>query len=261
MNGNPSLMKLLAVIVFFGVLLLILIGIFTGYVTAKPQAQGTPILQDSYPGPGTPVFVSSLTPGTRLSLEEQLILRHKEALKNDNLSEEMRRSLQTKIEILSRVVTQRAMIKETSITRPQITLRVLPTPTSPVGFREGGTSDFHAWEAIIKNRWSQYLNENEYILVYAGELGSEMEYPGRGVVFVSRRFAGRGSSFNRYLLPEGTGWVRISEVSGDYLVLTSKEGATFYFYIPAQQFVTSLRDTAPTVTPFPTRIPTQTPYP
>src|SRR3990172_3798379 len=100
MNGNPSLMKLLAVIVFFGVLLLILIGIFTGYVTAKPQAQGTPVVPDGYPGPGTPVFVSSLTPGTRVRPEVQQIQEYQEMLKNANLSEEMRRALQTKIEIL-----------------------------------------------------------------------------------------------------------------------------------------------------------------
>jgi hypothetical protein len=33
-----------------------------------------------------------------------------------------------------------------------------PTATFSTGLREGGTSDFHAWEAVIKNIWRQYGN-------------------------------------------------------------------------------------------------------
>jgi hypothetical protein len=73
--------------------------------------------------------------------------------------------------------------------------------------------------------------------------------------------AGVWGDINEYLLPEGTGSVRISEVRGDILVVTSKEGATFYFYLPGQQFVSSLTDTVPTVTPLPTPAPRQTSTP
>ena len=136
---------------------------------------------------------------------------------------------------------------------PAITRRFLPTATLYVGLREGGSSDFHTWEAIIHNIWSQYGNNSEHIVVYAGELGTETKYPGRGVVYVLRaNSVGRGGTRKEYLLPEGTGWVRISEVKGDILILTSKDGKTFYFYLPAQKFVSNLTDTAPTVTPLPT---------
>jgi hypothetical protein len=268
LNLTNLRIKSSAVIALYGVLLLALIEIFAGCITANPQPQVTPVVHDGYPGPGTPFSVPSSIPETMMRPEGQQILEYQEMLRNDNLSEDMRRALQTKIEILSREATQIAIstppqisLESIPATLTSIPRRRFPTPTSPVGLREGGTDTFRSWEADIKNIWSQYLNEYEYIIVYAGELGFEMEYPGRGVVFVNRRFAGRGSSFNRYLLPEGTGWVRISEVRGDYLVLTSEEGATFYFYIPAQQFVSSLRDTPPTVTPLPTRIPDPTPYP
>jgi hypothetical protein len=49
--------------------------------------------------------------------------------------------------------------------------------------------------------------------------------------------------------------VRISEVKGDYLVLTSNDGETFYFDIPGQGLVSSLDEILPTVTPMPTATP------
>jgi hypothetical protein len=172
----------------------------------------------------------------------------------------MRNSLETKIEIYRRVATEIEISRHITLTpQPAVTRRYLPTATFFVGFREGGSSDFHAWEAIIHNIWRQYGNNSEHIVVYAGELGSETKYPGRGVVYVLRvNSAGRSGNRKEYLLPEGTGWVRISEVKGDIIILTSKEGQTFYFYLPAQQFVSSLTDTAPTVTPLPTSAPLPT---
>ena len=257
MIAKRSKFKLLILIAIFAILLLIPIGIFTLHVTTRSSVQGENIISAGYPGPEAEASASPAA--TNISPEVQQILEYEEALKNENLSEAMRQSLENKIEILSRVATQRAIAKEITVIPRLPTWSSRPTATFTTGLREGGTSDFHAWEAVIQNIWRQYGNNQEHIVVYAGELGSEMDYPGRGVVFVLRvTSAGRGGSFNRYLLPEGTGWVRISSIKRDYLVLTSKEGKTFYFYLPGQQFVSTLTDAVPTVTPLPTSGPLPT---
>jgi hypothetical protein len=256
MGKRQPKFNLAILIALFGLLLLIAIGVFTRFATAEPPKHSD-ISVDEYPGPETKL--SEDITKTSTIPEVQQILEYEEALKHENLSEEMRHSLETKIEILSRVATQIAMIKETPTARALITLSSRPTATFVTGLREGGTSDFHAWEADIKNIWRQYGINQEHIVVYAGELGSETKYPGRGVIYVLRATsAGRGGSREAYLLPEGTGWVRISEIKGNYIILTSKEGEIFYFYLPAQQFVSTLTDTAPTVTALPTSMPLPT---
>jgi hypothetical protein len=231
--------------------------------TSSPQQPATltqePTSEAAYPVPVVSVLPPAPALGTHVPLEVEILRSFTETLKENNMDDVMRHSLQTKVAIYSRIVTQRAMITAT------VDVKVFPTPQPvtdvplPTGLVEGGSSDFHTWEAVIQNYWAQYVNNNEHVLVYAGELGSETDYPGRGVIFVLRRTPDkRVRSFNRYLLPEGTGWVRISEIKGDYLVLTSKEGKTFYFYVPGQQLVPSLTDIVSTVTPLPTAGPTPT---
>lgn len=259
MDTNQSLLKLIIIMSLVGLILLFSISIFAQSVTSEPAAQpGVDIA--IYPGPGMEVSATGTPIETSVIWQLQLLRMYEEALKKDNLSPEMRDSLETKIEIYRRVATEIEISRHITRTpQPAVTRRYLPTATLFVGLREGGSSDFHNWEAIIHNIWRQYGNNSEHIVVYAGELGSETKYPGRGVVYVLRvNSAGRGGTRKEYLLPEGTGWVRISEVKGDILVLTSKEGDTFYFYVPGQQFVSTLMDTAPTVTPLPTPGPLST---
>jgi hypothetical protein len=231
--------------------------------TSSPQPPATltqaTTTEAAYPGPGGAAVPPGPASRTPVPYFVQMLRTYQEALKGKNLSEEGRQSLETKVAMYGRMATQWAIYEKTTPIPHTFVPRHLPTATFPVGLREGGTSDFHTWEAIIHNIWSQYVNNNEYIVVYAGELGYGTDYPGRGVVFVLRETGqGRGGHTNEYLLPEGIGWVRISEIKGDYLVLTSKEGKTFYFYVPGQQLVPSLTDVAPTVTPLPTSRPLPT---
>jgi hypothetical protein len=231
-------------------------------VASSPLQPATPpqepTIEAAYPAPGSSVLPPRPALGTHVPPEAEILQTYNKMLKENNLGDELRHSLQTKVAIYSRVVTQQAMIKVTPVIKSFPTPQPVTDVPLPTGLVEGGSSDFHTWEAVILNYWEQYVNNNEHVLIYAGELGSETDYPGRGVVFVLRRTPDkRVSSFNRYLLPQGTGWVRISEIKGDYLVLTSKEGKTFYFYVPGQQLVPSLTDIVPTVTP----LPTAGPYP
>ena len=259
MEANKSLLKLVVITTLFGLFLFISINIFLGDVAVDPSTQGGDPT-DGYPGPEMDALATGSPTETPVIWQVQVLREYEEALKKEHLSPEMRDSLEKKIEIYRRVATEIEMSRHITVTpEPAITRRFLPTATLFVGLREGGSSDFHNWEAIIQNIWSQYANNHEHITVYAGELGSETKYPGRGVLYVLRRTAaGRGGNRKEYMLPEGTGWVRISEVKGDILVLTSKEGDTFYFYLPGQEFVSSLTDTAPTVTPLPTPGPLST---
>ena len=218
-----------------------------------------PTVEAAYPAPGLSALPPTPALGTPVPPDVEILRSFTETLKENNMDDVMRHSLQTKVAIYSRIVTQRAMITATAEIRSFPTPQPMTDVPLPTGLFEGGSSDFHTWEAVIQNYWEQYVNNNEHVLIYAGELGSETDYPGRGVVFVLRRTPDkRVSSFNRYLFPGGTGWVRISEIKGDFLVLTSKEGKTFYFYIPGQQLAPSLTDIVSTVTPLPTAGPTPT---
>jgi hypothetical protein len=197
-----------------------------------------PTVEAAYPAPGSSALPPAPALGTPVPPELERLQAYSEELKGNNLSDVLQHSLQTKVAIYSRIVTQQATIKVTPVIRSFPTPQPVTDVPLPTGLVQGGSSDFHTWEAVIQNYWEQYVNNNEHVLIYAGELGSETDYPGRGVVFVLRRTPDkRVSSFNRYLLPQGTGWVRISEIKADYLVLTSKEGKTFYFYVPGQQLV------------------------
>jgi hypothetical protein len=234
--------------------------------TSSPQ-QPTILLQEptreaAYPAPVASAVLPSPALNTFVPWFMQALRTYQEALKAKNLSAEGRQSLETKVAMYGRMATQWAIYEKVTpnpAPRPTYELRHFPTPTFSTGLFEGGTSDFHSFAALIQNSWAQFVNNNEYVIVYAGELGSATEYPGRGVVIVRRETGqGRWGRDNEYMLPEGTGWVRISEIKGDYLVLTSKEGKTFYFYVPGQQLVPSLTDVAPTVTPLPTALPSPT---
>ena len=256
MSEKLSGAKLAFLIAALGLLLLILVGIFTHFGIAAPQGQASSTVETLYPGPGAPVPRLSLVSTTIVPPEVEMLNRDKEKLKGKNLRDEMRSSLETKVASDSKIATQRAEAMKYTGVPPTPMIRHLPTATLTTGYYEGAQQDFHIWEAIIKNAWSQYVDNNEYIVVYAGELGSDTDDPGRGVVYALRETGDRRiKSFNRYLLPEGTGWVQVSDIKGDYLILTSKEGKTFYFYMPGQQFVSSLKDIAPTVTPLPTARP------
>jgi hypothetical protein len=231
--------------------------------TSSPQLPTTlsqePTIETAYPVPMASAVFPSPESDTLVPVFVQDLQEEEEALKDKNLSDEMRHSFETKVAIDGRMATQWAIYEKTTPIPPTYEIQNFPTPTFSTGLFEGGTSDFHSFAALIQNSWAQFVNNNEYVIVYAGELGSATEYPGRGVV-IARRETGQGrwGRDNEYMLPEGTGWVRISEVKENYLVLTSKEGKTFYFYVPGQQLVPSLTDVAPTVTPLPTALPSPT---
>jgi hypothetical protein len=185
MNDKTSKIKFVILIVAFGLLLLIPIGVFARYATAEPRAQATPPVEAAYPGPKASAVLPSPASSAFVPWFMQALRTNQEALKNKNLGNVMQHSLETKVAMYGSMATQWAIYKKATPIPPTYEIQHFPTPTFPVGLQEGGTSDFHTWEAIIHNGWAQFVN-NDYVIIYAGELGYGTDYPGRGMVYVLR---------------------------------------------------------------------------
>jgi hypothetical protein len=86
--------------------------------------------------------------------------------------------------------------------------------------------------------------------------GRVIETPDQGVIRVSIAT----NSYNSDVViesPAQAGGLNITGAVGDRLILTSEQGQTFYFNVPALQFVDSLEESVPAATPVP--IPTLEP--
>jgi hypothetical protein len=138
-------------------------------------------------------------------------------------------------------------------------------PTWETGMSEGDPA--HIGDDI-ENTWSGGFGGQNY-QVSAGSLAGD---PDQGIVdvwVISQNFTQR--RFARYPTPLKSGSARIQSWEGTRLTLTTKGGDTLYFEVTAQQFVSSMREVAPTTTPlldeYPTFAPTYaidpfyTPYP
>ncbi len=139
-------------------------------------------------------------------------------------------------------------------------------PTLEIGMSEGQPG--HATGDDIENNWSGGFDGQNYT-AYAGSVSGDLDQGIVDVWVVSQNFTQR--RFARYLTPVKSGPARIQSWQGTRLILTTKGGDTLYFEVTAQQFVSSLREAAPTTTPlldvYPTFAPTYaidpfyTPYP
>jgi hypothetical protein len=121
---------------------------------------------------------------------------------------------------------------------------------APTGIQDNGGGDFPVESDFdIQNMW----RGADGIRVYAGRLRSD---PTQGLVIV----AGRGV-IAQYPTSIKAGSLRIIDERNLRLTLLSTHGATFYFDVPGEQFVSSLSEVVPTVTPLPKDMPTATPIP
>lgn len=146
---------------------------------------------------------------------------------------------------------------------PSATIGPTETPDF-AGFRhQDAGSGVIVWDTItvkgypigVINQWYQLPKS---LRVLAGGINSE-----QGAVAVLAPGI-EISSPEIYYTPRQAGPVEISDAAGERLVLHSvSSGATFYFDVPARQFVDTLTVTidAPTVTPRPTFTPIPTPLP
>jgi hypothetical protein len=164
----------------------------------------------------------------------------------EDLDEETRKSLETKLQILYAEVTQRAVAVQQLTAMPNRTF--IPPTFQAEGERELGiieypTDPFIHTDYKITNAWQELINGN-YITVFAGSLVSN---PQHGIVIVQMETPRKTRI---YLTPDQSGATKITSANGFRLVVETADSKTYYFDVPAQRFVNSLDEIVPTITPF-----------
>lgn len=125
------------------------------------------------------------------------------------------------------------------------------TAIRPTGIFEDTTSFFKEGYQM-QNAWQQQVN-GAWAAVFAG---ARQDDPQQGVIFTQWELpnAPIGHFINT---PISAGSVRIIAEQNYRLTLQAADGTLFYFDVPAQTFVSSPTEVAPTITPPPTYTPTQ----
>jgi hypothetical protein len=110
-----------------------------------------------------------------------------------------------------------------------------------------------------QNAWKG-LGDGYSFALYAGALQSD---PDQGVLILDM-VSPEGGGYSQYVTSSKHGALRIvSNTQNNRFTLTAADGTVFYFDLPTRQFVNSLTEMAPTVTPspLPTPSPTSSPRP
>jgi len=206
-------------------------------------------------------LASSLQSGPPYNPEEREIYELREALKNRNLSDQMRHSLEEKLEIAERVVTQRVVGYPAPKDADKIpTLIPVTDPRPPTGIIDKIQEPFYSREVKIANLWQDFVND-ELIQVAAGALTHD---PSQGIVIVRNLTTQIGGMY--YQIPNKTGTIYVAEANGTQLTLKTSQGETYFFDATELQLVSSLDEIIPPtrllqyVTPTP-RGATPSPYP
>jgi hypothetical protein len=176
----------------------------------------------------------------------------------------MRKSLEEKIAILDREITERAKITPALI-NPNETPDLIPVTDPPfrTGIFEGQVGGyFHGWEAKIENSWTGIINEYR-VMVFAGEWVKD---PGQGFIAVAVTSPDlRKTEWDFYPATTKSGALRIVEARGSRLVIQqANDEKLLYFDVPSMSYVASLDAPAPQTTPAEILItaqPTAYPYP
>jgi hypothetical protein len=126
-----------------------------------------------------------------------------------------------------------------------------PRPTGIIEGDEGGVDPFLLRLGYsIQNAWWQDLGNNTWVGVYAG---THTDDPTQGLVVVVSL-----PHDVVYTTTVKAGSLRIVAEANFRLTLLSTDGTTFYFDVPGRQFVDSLTEVVPTVTPYMTETPSAT---
>lgn len=130
------------------------------------------------------------------------------------------------------------------------TSQPIATVHYPVGIYQEGLAEYSRLGFNIKNGWRRDINGYP-ARVAAGALTSD---PQQGIILASWDLPGAANA-GVYETPNKVGAVQIVAEENYRLTLQAEDGTIFYFDVPAQRFVTSLTEVAPTVTPRPSSTP------
>jgi hypothetical protein len=104
-----------------------------------------------------------------------------------------------------------------------------------------------------QNAWFGLVDGNK-VSIYAGAL---LDDPNQGALYLWMHISSTDGILELILTPSKHGGVRVMSEQNHRLTLVSTDGTTYYFDVPARQFVASPDEVVPTATP----PPTFTPYP
>lgn len=143
-------------------------------------------------------------------------------------------------------------------------LAITRTPETPVYLPTGIYDDQRvriSAELLFidaQNAWGGFIDGNRFTL-YAGSLQSD---PDQGVVGLVTSLPG-GKRIEKFVTPSKHGALRVVTEQNNRITLIAADGTIFYFDLPTRQFVASLTEVAPSVTPSPlaTPEPIGLPYP
>ena len=160
----------------------------------------------------------------------------------------------------------------------QATLAAVPTHDKqevyPIFYRIPSVSDILStklegklagYGILLEDKYNWY-GDTDYELngliweewTYSSEIsvrgGHAINSPQQGIVWVQITPHHSGPQ-SRIIIesPAQVGTLNVIGAIGERLILTSEQGQTFYFDVPALQFVNSLEETVPTATPYPTQ--------
>ncbi len=104
------------------------------------------------------------------------------------------------------------------------------------GFYNQGYAMQNAWQRQVNGSWAFV------------DAGARIDDPDQGVIF--SRWELPGVTIGRFInTPVKAGSVRVTAEQNNRLTLQATNGTLFYFDVPAQAFVSSLTEVAPTITP------------
>ncbi|MGQ0603730.1 MAG: hypothetical protein ACT4QE_18780 [Anaerolineales bacterium] len=145
------------------------------------------------------------------------------------------------------ILTQKANIGATAAARPPTTPEVEPTG---IYDDEKFKAQWQAFGFNVQNAWFGIVS-GILVTVFAGAPSSDQQ---QGMLKVSvilpyREFQGEFTTLDKQ------GSLSVVAEQNNRLILTSTDGTTFYFDVPAMRFVSSLTEVASTMTPLPTYTP------
>jgi hypothetical protein len=211
-RNSPAILGLLAVVVLVALI---------GFVLSRPAGAGLlPIGQGSVTTGATGVGPAAAAP----TLEEQLT----------------RAAVATILELKSRGSTEVAMT-QAAITPATWT----PGPTA-ISDNEQTKGQWLAFGFLVENAWSGPINGGN-MSVFAGAYSGASDQGTLEIIWTARYL--NPSRELRYDTPGKHGSIHIVRADNNRLTLVSTDGTTFYFDVPGLQFVSSLTDVVPTITP------------
>jgi hypothetical protein len=161
------------------------------------------------------------------------------ALENDQLSPADRVSLTEKLTLVQRSLPKPINPAATPGPKDNTQANLLPpklsnaaTPSPEDELIEGSEGVVHTWEANIQNLW-QGKRSGIYYQVLAG---APVNDPTMGLLLVIEASAAGKRTQQIYLTPEPTGSLRIVEVSGTQVLLSTEKGGKLVFDLESHTF-------------------------